>query len=425
MTPSIRFKTAGQSPDEDMAKHARRLLVGPWLNQPEEYEGYNGFVGWPSVTRLRSGRWLMTFTSGYWHGSPPWTEEIAKNPHSRAYVEQYRLIEGKPGRPDIRSPHGGRGHIMFSDDQGQSWTKPETLIKTECDDRHPIILELDDGALLCTFFTSRLPDGTDNPRHHAKYILSRDGGRSWTEPAEPVEPGPINGSACPAIQLADGKVIWIIEQEGEGASTFRAVGVYGSEDRGETFNRLSVVTAGEDLHEPTIAELPDGRLVLFARRHSLICFSEDQGKTWTEPVLVGLDLFDPRLLMLSNGVLACFHGSYKTGGLRVILSLDGGYTWHGPDENLGYAVDTSVYGYSLPIEVDDGSVFCVYQSTGGHFAQDARTMAIWGLRLRVNDTADGIELLTLQGAPVENGLPVLGLETGETDGGDPELGNLT
>ena len=426
MTPTIKFKTKGHLLNEDTAKYCRQLLIGPWLNQPEEYEGYNGFVGFPSVTILRSGRWLMPFTSGSWHASPPWTEEIAKNPHSRAYMEQYRIIDGNNrGWLDIRSPRGGRAHIMFSDDQGKTWSKPETLINTDRDDRHAIILELDDGTLLCTFFTSRLPDGTENPRHHAKYIFSQDGGQSWTEPAEPIETRLINGSACPATQLADCKVIWLIEQDGEGSNAFRAIGVYGSNDRCRTFNRLSVVTAGEDLHEPTIVELPDGRLVMLARRNSYICFSEDQGNTWTEPVSIGIDMFDPHFLLVPNGILACFHGSYKTGGLRVILSPDGGQTWHGPEENLGYAVDTTVYGYCHPVLDQDGSVFCVYQSTGGHLANDARTMALWGLRLRINDTADGIEILTPQGSPADNDLPTSRSDIGNTEGGDPELGNMT
>jgi sialidase-1 len=416
MVPTVKFETKDQPLNEDTAKHCRQLLVGPWLNQPEEYEGYNGFVGFPSVTILRSGRWIVPFTSGSWHASPPWTEEIAKNPHSRAYMEQYRIIDGNNrGWLDIRSPRGGRAHIMFSDDQGKTWSKPETLINTDCDNRHPIILELDDGTLLCTFFTSRLPDGTDNPRHHAKYIMSQDGGQTWTEPAEPNDPRPIDGSACPAIQLADGKVIWVIAERPD--CEFDFISIYDSSDRGLSFNRLSEVRAKDNLHEPTIAELPDGRLVLLARRNSFICFSEDKGNTWTEPVSIGIDMFDPHFLLMPNGVLACFHGSYKTGGLRVILSPDGGYTWNGPEENLGYAVDTTVYGYSHPALAHDGSVFCVYQSTGGHLAQDARTMALWGLRLRINDTADGIEIL-----PSPHGC---GSEPVDTDGGDPELGNLT
>jgi Neuraminidase (sialidase) len=415
MVPTVKFETKGQPLNEDTAKHFRQLLVGPWLNQPEEYEGYNGFVGFPSVTILRSGRWLMPFTSGSWHGSPPWTDEIAKNPHSRAYMEQWRVLDGNRCCLDIRSPRGGRVHLMFSDDQGKTWSKPETFINTDRDDRHPIILELDSGTLMCTFFTSQLPDGTENPRHHAKYIMSQDGGQTWTEP---TEHRPINGgSACPAIQLADGKVIWIVEQQGEGANALRVIGVYGSNDRGQIFNRLSVVTACEDLNEPTIAELSDGRLVLLARRNSYICFSKDQGNSWTEPVSIGIDMFDPHFLLMPNGILACFHGSYKTGGLRVILSPDGGQTWHGPEENLGYAVDTTVYGYSHPVLDQDGTVFCVYQSTGGHLANDARTMALWGLRLRINDTADGIEILPSPQGCVSK--PV------DTDGGDPELGNLT
>ena len=417
MTQKIIFKTAGKSLDENKAKYCRQMIVGPWLNQPKEYEGYNGFVGFPSVTVLRSGRWLMPFTSGSWHGSPPWTEEIAKNPHSRAYMEQYRIIDGKRCCPDIRAPRGGRAHIMYSDDQGITWSKPKTLIDTDCDDRHIIILELDDRTQFCSFFTSRLPDGTDNPRHYAKYIMSHDGGKTWTEPAEPNEPRPIDGSACPAIQLSYGKVIWVIAERGGPDCKFDFISIYGSSDRGRSFDRLSEIKAKDNLHEPTIAELPDGRLVLLARRNSFICFSEDKGNTWTEPVSIGIDMFDPHFLLMPNGVLACFHGSYKTGGLRVILSSDGGYTWHGPNDGIGYTVDTSVYGYCHPALAQDGSVFCVYQSTGGHLANDARTMALWGLRLRINDSADGIEILpSPQGFQSE---PV------DTDGGDPELGNLT
>src|SRR4051794_28546259 len=60
-------------PTEEQTLHTkyRRVLVGPGIHQPEPYQGFTGFVGWEGVVRTRTGALLMTFTSGYWHGSPP------------------------------------------------------------------------------------------------------------------------------------------------------------------------------------------------------------------------------------------------------------------------------------------------------------------------------------------------------------------
>ena len=144
MSKKIHFNVTGQESDLERYRLCRRMLVGPWCNQPEEYEGYNGFVGWAGVTRLRSGRWLVTFSSGFWHASFPWTEAIKRDQACRDLFEEYHRM----GCPDIRAPRGGRAHIMQSDDEGLTWSKPETLVDTELDDRHPTILELDDGTLL-------------------------------------------------------------------------------------------------------------------------------------------------------------------------------------------------------------------------------------------------------------------------------------
>ena len=108
--------------------------------------------------------------------------------------------------------------------------------------------------------------------------------------------------------------------------------------------------------------------------------------------------------MLPNGILACFHGSYQKWGIRVILSRDLGITWHGPADTYGYAVDPGVYGYSHPVLLPDGSVYVVYLHSGGHRAADARTEAIWGLKVRVPDSADGIEILPAPGSPAARGI---------------------
>jgi len=84
----------------------RRLIIGPWCNQPEEYEGYNGFVGWPGVTRLQKGRRIMTFSSGYWHISFPQTLEVLADEESRELFGHWHtemncprasMLPGAPG----------------------------------------------------------------------------------------------------------------------------------------------------------------------------------------------------------------------------------------------------------------------------------------------------------------------------------------
>ena len=420
MADAVEFKVTGKEPEAERFRTCRQMLVGPWFNQPEEYEGYNGFVGWAGITRLRSGRWIVTFTSGYWHGSPPQTEEVLQDEWFREFFEgRYKI-----GCPRIHAPRGGRAHIMSSDDEGLTWSKPATLVDTDMDERHPTVLELNDGTLFCSFFANRAPKHVPG-NTLAKYILSRDGGRTWTAPTS-VHPGARAFGNGSAILLSDGTVVWAIQGRYDEKHGFESTGIFHSSDNAKTFELAGVASADRDLTEPTIAELPDGRLVSVSRRPGYICWSEDRGRTWTHPADMGVDMFDPHLLMMPNGVLACFHGSYPEGGMRVVLSPDGGLTWHGPEDGLGYRVDLSVYGYCHAMLLPDGTACVVYLHTGGHHAYDARTEALWGLRVKVYDGADGIDILPAPGSPEAKGLPaeILSLLASREDGGDPALGEL-
>lgn len=414
MAEQVRFEPAGRDAAGEPFRPCRRMIVGPWCNQPEEYEGYNGFVGWAGLTILRSGRWLCTFSSGYWHASMPLTEEVLADEKCRKLFEYYQTL----GCPYIRAPRGGRGHIMHSDDRGRTWSKPETLIDTELDDRHPTIIELDDGAWLCMFFQYRLPQFGQ-----ACWIRSQDQGKTWTAPVTPPGGQPGGFGAGPTIQLRDGSVVWVAEGIHDDVA-YPQIGVYRSTDRGRSFELASVLRADHELNEPSVVEMPSGRLAVITRRQGDLWFSDDGGRTWTPPQTFGVELFDPHLLMLPNGVLACFHGSYPNGGIRVILSGDEGRTWHGPTETFGYGVDLSVYGYCHPVLLDDGTVLLVYLHSGGHHTADARTEALWLLRVAVSDTADGIEILPAPGSPAERKASLSHLESQRTEGGDPALGEL-
>jgi hypothetical protein len=151
------------------------------------------------------------------------------------------------------------------------------------------------------------------------------------------------------------------------------------------------------MSEVGLAQLPDGRLVMLSRPEGDVVWSSDNGQTWTKPATFGMRLFEPGLLTLRDGTLLCLHGSYGAGGFRAIFSTDGGQTWIAPARNHGFAVDKAVYGYGRGIELPDGSVLAVYIHTGGHALQDARTEALWAIRLRVRPDHQGIDLLPAPG----------------------------
>ena len=410
---AIRFHVAGKDPDPDRKYVCRRMLVGPWRNQPEEYEGYSGFVGWASIAILKSGRWMVAFNSGYWHVSVPTVGEGVKEERNQEYMgrvpQLHRAIDQGGTTwyvPRFHAPRGGRVHLMVSDDAGLTWSRPTTLVDTENTNLHPGILEMNNGTLLCTFVDERHAVG-DEPAPNGfyfrlGYVLSTDQGQTWSDPR--FLPDTTATGNEPAIQTADGTVIRCVHERFDSSKRFDGVAIFASQDHGLTFEVRSIIRAEDHpMHEPTLVEMKDGRLAVLTRPDGDICFSEDEGRTWTKPMSTGVPMDDPHLVQLPNGVLAAFHGSRTKSGLRVILSKDNGRTWNGPADGLGYAVDSSVYRYSCPAVLDDGTVYVLYQHTGGHNIQHARTMALWGIRVRVFDSADGIEILPAPGSPEDLG----------------------
>ncbi len=386
--PRVKIVENGESRTPPDA--CRGIIVGPGVNQPDPFPGYAGFVGWESPIRLKNGDWLVGFNAGYWHASAP--TPLNYSPKTLA---EYRAM-GMP--TDVVAPTGGRAMITRSTDQGKTWSKPETLIDTPADDRHPAFLELDDGTILGCFFTysGEPKDGNlDNePAARVFFTRSFDGGRTWEqEPRRLETPFHYDETDGPLVRLNDGSVLVAINGRAKSGPPDVA-GFFRSTDGGQNWELLSTIQAEHDLHEVTVAELPDGRLVMMARPEGDISWSNDRGRTWTAPQTFGMRMFAPSLQMLRDGTLVCLHGSYSPGhgGLRVIFSSDGGQTWIAPAADHGFLVDNA-YGYGKAMVLPDGSLFIAYIATGGHGTADARNNAIRSIRLRVRDDHSGIDLL--------------------------------
>lgn len=388
--PRMVEKPEGESvvPPED----CRAILVSRTVNAPDPFPGYGGFVGWESPVRLHNGDWLVGFNAGYWHASAPTPLH-----YTAASLEKFY----KMGLPkDVIAPTGGRALFMRSTDEGKSWSKPALLIDTPADDRHPAFAELKDGTILCSFFSyigeAEGDDLKKSPELAVRthIIRSFDGGRTWEQKPRTVRtPFLYDETDGPLLKMHDGSVMMAINGRPQGGPPDQA-GFVRSKNHGRTWKMVGTVRAEHDLLEVTVAELPDGRLVMMARPEGDISWSRDHGRSWTTPVTFGLRIFAPSLYVLRDGTLVCLHGSYTPGhgGLRVIFSTDGGASWVGAGPKHGFLVDHA-YGYGKAMELPDGSLFVTYLATGGHRTQDAQNNAIRCICLRVRPDHSGIDLL--------------------------------
>lgn len=389
LRPVVKVVESGES--KIQPEDCRATLVGPGINQPEPFPGYGGFVGWVSPVRLKSGDWLVGFSAGYWHASAP--TPLRFSPKT---IEEYHKM-GLPA--DIVAPTGGRAMTMRSTDEGKTWSQPITLIDTPDDDRHPAWVELPDGTLLCSLFTypgAEFADFVKRPENAYRTIIIRsfDHGQTWDKALiRPPSPFLADESNGPMVLLKDGAILLTISGVMKQGGPAQAA-VFTSRDRGSTWQFLSAIKADHNLDEANAAQLPDGQLVLMARPEGDICWSRDQGGTWTTPVTFGMRLYAPSLYVLRDGTLVCLHGSYAPGhgGLRLIFSTDGGHTWLAPAKDHGFLVD-NCYGYGKAMELPDGSLLIADQGTGGHTTPDAKNMSLRCLGVRIRRDHSGIDLL--------------------------------
>lgn len=366
-------------------------IIGPGINQPDAYPGYGGFVGWVSPIRLKSGEWLVGYSAGYWHASPPTPLRF-----SQATLSEY-LKMGLPA--DVVAPTGGRALIMRSTDEGKTWSRSTTLLETPDDDRHPAFVELTDGTLVCSLFTypgGEPGDYAKHPElaHRTAIIRSFDRGKTWEQSIirlpSPFLSDETNG---PMVLLKDGSILLTISGTPQAGGPAEAA-VFTSRDRGASWKLLSTIQADHNLDEANATQLPDGKLVLVARPEGDFSWSSDEGQTWTKPKSVGMRIYAPSLYVLRDGTLVCLHGSYAPGhsGLRLIFSRDGGQTWIAPAPDYGFLVD-EVYGYGKATELPDGTLLVADQGTGGHATADAKNMSLRLIRVRVRADHSGIDLL--------------------------------
>jgi hypothetical protein len=309
------------------------------------------YQAFPDVCRLKNGDLLAVFYAGYNHVSLP--------------------------AGDV--PLGGRICMTRSLDDGHTWSAPEVLFDDADDNRDPHIAQLDDGTLLCTFFSFGLKPGK-SPLHSSadfswktwqslsdgrgtEIVFSHDNGHTWDKSATSVSRDWY--CSAPVRQLKDGTCLLGLYQEDpqkKGDFTNAWGGVTRSADRGKIWS--APVPIGKEAHLPLDAEtdvipLKDGTL-LAALRSSKVdmhtATSTDEGRTWSAVKDIGFKAHCPHLYRLSTGEIILSHRLPNT---AIHVSRDDGKTRQGP-----YEIDKVIGAYPSCVELADHSVLIVYYTEG-------------------------------------------------------------
>ncbi|MBO7721210.1 MAG: exo-alpha-sialidase [Kiritimatiellae bacterium] len=322
------------------------------------------YIGWPSVCRLACGDVVAVFSGDRDGHVCPW----------------------------------GKVQMVRSTDGGETWGPPKTVASTILDDRDAGIVQMPDGELILTWFTSVAyrhecfaADHPEYRRHDGKldkkaaadalgYFLSRsrDNGVTWSPPrklahCEQTPHGP--------VLLKDGSLLQIgrrFEKSGGagGGKERTVISVSRSTDAGRTWEVLCGEVPSDDggmdrsdlYHEPHVAELADGTLVGLVRCHAADgCMrgtvSKDGGRTWSPMTKTPMHGLPPHLLALPCGKLVCVYGRRDADpgfGEFACISDDGGRTWDVASEICLAPSHCGDLGYPASALLADGAILTVF-----------------------------------------------------------------
>jgi hypothetical protein len=324
----------------------------------------NRYIGWPTVTCLQNGDLMAVFSGDRDAHVCPW----------------------------------GKVKMVRSSDGGESWSQPVTLANGPIDDRDAGIVQMPDGDIIVTWFTSlayrlqysptaKLPSSdrcywwrrhdekiSDEVRKEALghfRVISSDNGKTWSKPER------MNGGITPhgPSLLRDGSLLMLSGfHHGGNVLGIRAER---STDKGLTWQCLCKEIPPADgegkylraFHEPNALELADGTILAMIRyeggdNYLRDSISRDGGKTWTKMRKTPMLGFPAHMIQLPDGKVVCVYSRRypKNGGCGeyACISDDGGKSWDIENEICLASWHYLDLGYPSTARLPDGTLLTIF-----------------------------------------------------------------
>jgi sialidase-1 len=275
----------------------------------------------------------------------------------------------------------GRLDIVFSSDEGRTWTKPGVVVDTPIDDRNAALGEAKDGTIAVGYYRTATYDegGKYDPKldklRDTWVARSSDGGRTWQTAQIDVSDIGWGSPYGKIVTLPDGAMLMAIygmevRPAGEKIANDRNHSyVYRSTDNGRTWKRISEIGDGKlQLNETALLLRPDGKLLAAARSRGgdvWLTESADRGVTWSAPKkLTPVNVHPADLCALKDGRILMTLGNRVRpfGVLGLVSDVGGQFKW----EDRFTLVDDAVTpdcGYPSSVVLDDGRVLTLYYAS--------------------------------------------------------------
>lgn len=300
------------------------------------------------------------------------------------------ILRGGGTHIDVR----GRLDIVFSSDEGETWTMPQIVVDGPNDDRNPAFGVAPDGTLVLAYLVAYgyPPNkseaelrkiGPDNfLRGSGIYIIrSHDHGMTWDSPIMiNMFKGPYPSPYGKILTLDDKSMLMtlytkdnflnipmpVAGSQGQYAYTLRSL------DDGKTWNQISLLGAGFD--ETALVQTRGSEILAIMRsnpgakigttRQALyLTRSHDYAKTWSSPERITKEQEIPAdLIELPDGRIVLTHGqrNYPM-GVQAVVSSDGGRSFNLTDRlALAWFANNRDIGYPSSLVRKDGKILTLY-----------------------------------------------------------------
>ena len=300
------------------------------------------------------------------------------------------ILRGGGTHIDVR----GRLDVVFSSDEGETWTMPQIVVDGPNDDRNPAFGVAPDGTLVLAYLVAygyppnkseaelRKIGPANFLRGSGIYIIrSHDHGMTWDAPTMiNIFRGPYPSPYGKILTLDDGSMLMTLYTtdnflgvpmprsgaQGQYAYTLRSF------DHGKTWGQISLLGAGFD--ETALLQVRSKEIIAVMRSNSgaaesttkgalFLTRSSDYAKTWSSPERLTKEQEIPAdLIELSDGRIILTHGqrNYPM-GVQALVSSDGGRTFNLTDRlALAWFANNRDTGYPSSLVRKDGKILTLY-----------------------------------------------------------------